>query len=970
MEKINFGYSLKNIPIPAKQGYVKSFIDKTGKFLKRIRWKAYFFDNPADPNTERPQTFGFPSEKTPPPNKDLTAFENEMYNMIKNIHYSESRRSAMQSKFGSDIKNMKQSNDLYVSADKTTNLYKMSKDEYNKLLHSNITTNYKKDGVASKTSIDHQAKQIACKLGIEDRAECYAPRESFITLKDHKDNFANNPKCRLINPAKSEIGLVSKQLLEKVVSEVHKKSPVNQWRQTASVIDWFTNIKDKRDCRFFQLDIADFYPSISEELLNQAIDYAKQTTPIDNSTLEIIQHARKSLLFDQRNTWIKRGNPHFDVTMGSYDGAEICELVGLYLLSEIKVKFADISFGLYRDDGLGITRKLSGPQTERLKKEIIKFFQSKKLKITIECNMHQVDFLDVTFDLRTGRYRPYRKPNDTPLYIHRESNHPPNILKQLPNMIAERISSISCNQDEFDKAKDTYNNSLKMSGFSHDIKYTDNATPGSKPHQRERKVIWFNPPYNLQVKTNIGASFLASIAKHFPPSHKYHKIFNKNTIKLSYSCTPSVGAAIAGHNKRILSPASTSSTPQSAPALSSSQPELQRRPQSEMPSGPRRQTTRRSPQQAPPSSPQPATSSSARPELHTSPHPEMPSVPPRRMTRSTSQQALLSSLQPATLSSPHPELRCSSQPEMLSGPPQVMTGSSLQRAPASSLQPAMLNSAHPEPQTTPQPEMPGGPPRRMTRSTSQRALLSSPQPPTLSSPSPESRCSPQPEMPSSHPRRVTRSSSQLAPPSSSQPATLSSAHQDLQSKPQSETPSAAPCGVTRNSLQQTMPSSPQHMRSATQQMTRTDRQPREDQMCNCRDPTQCPMLGRCLESSIIYKATISSTEADKHYFGATETSFKKRFANHKESFAKESKSSATTLSKHVWDLKRKGMPHSIKWEIVKRCGPYRCGTRRCDLCLSEKYYILEADSEHCLNKNSELLQKCRHANKFKLANIA
>jgi hypothetical protein len=129
------------------------------------------------------------------------------------------------------------------------------------------------------------------------------------------------------------------------------------------------------------------------------------------------------------------------------------------------------------------------------------------------------------------------------------------------------------------------------------------------------------------------------------------------------------------------------------------------------------------------------------------------------------------------------------------------------------------------------------------------------------------------------------------------------------------------------------------------------------------------MIGRCLEMSIIYKATISSTDGDKHYFGATETSFKKRFANHKESFAKESKSSATTLSKHIWDLKGKGLPHSIKWEIVKRCGPYKCGTRRCDLCLSEKYYILEADSEHCLNKNSELLQKCRHANKFKLANI-
>ena len=108
-----------------------------------------------------------------------------------------------------------------------------------------------------------------------DRVECFAQRDSFITLKDHKENFPNNPKCRLINPAKSEIGLISKQLLESINSEVKLKTKVNQWRQTADVIYWFKNINEKRDCRFLQLDIAEFYPSISESLLNQAIDFFK-----------------------------------------------------------------------------------------------------------------------------------------------------------------------------------------------------------------------------------------------------------------------------------------------------------------------------------------------------------------------------------------------------------------------------------------------------------------------------------------------------------------------------------------------------------------------------------------------------------------------------------------------------------------------------------------------------------------------
>ena len=113
-------------------------------------------------------------------------------------------------------------------------------------------------------------------LGLQSKVECYAERDAFITLKDHKDNFANNPKCRLINPAKSEIGLISKQHLEEIISDVKQKLSVNQWRQTSAVIQWFKAIENKPDCRFFQLDIAEFYPSISEELLSKAISFAER----------------------------------------------------------------------------------------------------------------------------------------------------------------------------------------------------------------------------------------------------------------------------------------------------------------------------------------------------------------------------------------------------------------------------------------------------------------------------------------------------------------------------------------------------------------------------------------------------------------------------------------------------------------------------------------------------------------------
>ena len=130
-------------------------------------------------------------------------------------------------------------------ADKTTNVYKLDVDQYQKLLTDNITANYKKSNSSMKTEIDIEAKNIASKLSIEDRVESYAKRNAYITLKDHKDNFPNNPKCRLINPAKSEIGLVSKQLLENIVAKVQKCTHPNQWRNTNSVIQWFSKIPQK-----------------------------------------------------------------------------------------------------------------------------------------------------------------------------------------------------------------------------------------------------------------------------------------------------------------------------------------------------------------------------------------------------------------------------------------------------------------------------------------------------------------------------------------------------------------------------------------------------------------------------------------------------------------------------------------------------------------------------------------------------
>ena len=98
--------------------------------------------------------------------------------------------------------------------------------------------------------------------------------------------------------------------------------------------------------------------------------------------------------------------------MGCFGGAEVCELVGTFILNKLKNFFQNNTFGLYRDDGLAVIKVLSDPEIERLKKNV-KTFKDYGLNITIEANLHIVNYLDVTSDLRKGTYLPYRKP-----YIH------------------------------------------------------------------------------------------------------------------------------------------------------------------------------------------------------------------------------------------------------------------------------------------------------------------------------------------------------------------------------------------------------------------------------------------------------------------------------------------------------------------------------------------------------------------------
>ena len=102
-----------------------------------------------------------------------------------------------------------------------------------------------------------------------------AETELFITLKDRKDNFESNSKCRLINPAKSELGKVSKVTLDTINQEIRSTIKVNQWRNWQSVTNRFKNIEHKSEYNFVCFDIVDYYPSINKDLPEKTIAWAK-----------------------------------------------------------------------------------------------------------------------------------------------------------------------------------------------------------------------------------------------------------------------------------------------------------------------------------------------------------------------------------------------------------------------------------------------------------------------------------------------------------------------------------------------------------------------------------------------------------------------------------------------------------------------------------------------------------------------
>ena len=260
-------------------------------------------------------------------------------------------------------------------------------------------------------------------------------------------------------------------------------------------------------------------------------------------------------------------------------------------------------------------------------------------------------------------------------------------------MINKRLSDLSCNEEEYEKAKPLYETALNESGYETTMTYAKTATANNR--NRARNIIWFNPPYRQNVKTYIGKTFLKLVKKHFPRDHKLHKIFNTNTLKLSYSCMSTMSSVTKQHYYKVLL-------------------------------------------------------------------------------------------------------------------------------------------------------------------------------------------------------------------------------------------------TTKN----------------------------VDRLCNCRNKDNCPLDGKCLQTCIVYTADVITNKSSHIYYGASDGEVKSRYNNHPNSFRHRHHEQDTQLSKHIWKVQDKGINFTVKWSVAGYASTYRCGSRRCDPCLTEKYVTARTSHKNILNKRTELVSKCRHRNKY------
>ena len=202
-----------------------------------MRWKAIYF-NEIKGRRSQIKSYGLRSTICPGQVNELVPFEKVLIALVKNVKFRKVKNH-LQKKLHQDIKMIRTSEKTMKFTDKTNNMYRLSKDQYNMLLNNFITSTYKKSNNNIKKIISISGRNILKDKEVLQR----------IDIDDHKEKsqrkLQNNPSVRLVNPAKNEHGRLSKFVIEAVNRELRHKFSLKQWKNTDDVIDWFKSINEK-----------------------------------------------------------------------------------------------------------------------------------------------------------------------------------------------------------------------------------------------------------------------------------------------------------------------------------------------------------------------------------------------------------------------------------------------------------------------------------------------------------------------------------------------------------------------------------------------------------------------------------------------------------------------------------------------------------------------------------------------------
>ena len=901
LKKSDYNYSLKNIPIPNKDNYLKHIISSTETFIQNLRWKVFHFLYPKPKkNKEEINYFGFKTPKNAPFIPQLQHFENDLNHLISTIDFDEKKnKNKFQQTLQQDVSKINKSKNLFINADKTSNIYEVDFKTYDKLMIDNISSNYKKVDKTIVDDINKEALDLTAELKIADRVEIPPKKDAYITLKDHKDDFPNKIKCRLINPTKSNIGKISKQMIDKINNKIKENIDIKQLGNTDDAIQFFNDIENKDDKLFLICDIVDFYPSITIELFEKTLAFAKQFVNITNLEERVLRNARKSVLYYNDDVWIKKTGL-FDVTMGAFDGAQISDLVGLYILHEIKKQIPELQFALYRDDGIGYHKKCRPQFIDKIRKKLYKVFKDIGLNITVETSLTKVNFLDVTFNMNNNTFEIYRKPNDKPLYINRNSNHPPHVLNNVPISINKRLVNISANEELFQKHIDEYQLALKKSSFNHKLDYfhpciIDDKNNSNQMNRSQTDVKTIN--YFDNSRNNLSQTIPKDIEarNNFDSQQTYVKEVDLLDDE-SQTCIKSFDITSDSYIRRS------------------------------------------------------QRIKNKRTQINYSDNKEKKDSECNYDSQQTYVKSVKSNNVYETTKKCVYKNQNRSNIDMSGSQTYLKSIDKPRISPTRRSQRIMNNNYN------------------TNKNMSQKCMKNTP------STTHKDKAMNMNMNIKNEPKRKRNRNKKVVfwnPPFNNniknkvgkQFLELIDKHfpnnNDLSSIINKHTVKIA--YATTKNMGQIIVAHNRKIINKNKNNSDANCADQSQDECNCRK--KCPLPGKCRVKNVVYKAEIKNVT----YIGMTSTEFRGRVRRHKHSFITESKLNETTLSKYIWDkeLNRDETDDIIepvvKWSILKECSVYRPGNINCDLCLTEKLFIIKNSmNPRTINKKQDISNKCIH----------